>query len=259
MICKQTGKFGFVLTFILLTIATVRSEDFVCHWAAVPLTIDGAADEEAWTRAQVIDGFRIPGATQAEAIALPKTATRARLLWDRQYLYFYAQLDDHDLFADVIERDGKTWDNDVFEIFLKPGREHTGYYEFQVNAAGTEMDLFLPDKNSGGYSVLKSANTFHMQTKVQRRGTLNERGDRDVGWSVEGRIPWIDFMPTGGRPDVDEKWLMALCRYDYTQDTEPELSSCAPLSKLDFHLVEDYAPLRFASAAESDPVALTHI
>ncbi len=257
MICKQTGKFGFVLTFILLTIATVRSEDFVCHWAAVPLTIDGAADEEAWTRAQVIDGFRIPGAKQAEAIALPKAATRARLLWDRQYLYFYAQLDDHDLFADVIERDGKTWDNDVFEIFLKPGREHTGYYEFQVNAAGTEMDLFLPDKNSGGYSVLKSANTFHMQTKVQRRGTLNERGDRDVGWSVEGRIPWIDFMPTGGRPDVDEKWLMALCRYDYTQDTEPELSSCAPLSKLDFHLVEDYAPLRFASAAESDPVAMT--
>ena len=226
----------------------LRADDFVCHWASNAITIDGVADDPSWTKAQVIDNFRIPATNGVK----PSTTTRARLLWDRQYIYFFADLEDHDLFGDITERDAMTWNNDVFEIFLKPGATEPGYYEFQVNAAGTEMDLFLPDQKSGGYAALKSANTFQMKTAVVRRGTLENRKDRDEGWSVEGRIPWVDFMPTGGRPDVNEVWSIALCRYDYTLGKAPELSSCAPLSKLNFHLVEDYAKLRFAGAGEGD-------
>ncbi len=225
-----------------------KADDFVCHWAAGEIAIDGVANEAAWKRAQVIDRFVIP-ATDGKK---PATTTHARLLWDRQYIYFFADLEDHDLFGDITERDAMTWNNDVFEIFLKPGATEPGYYEFQVNAAGTEMDLFLPDQKSGGYAALKSANTFQMKTAVLRRGTLDNRNDRDEGWTVEGRIPWVDFMPTGGRPNVNEVWSMALCRYDYTLGKDPDLSSCAPLSKLNFHLVEDYAKLRFAGAGEGD-------
>ncbi len=224
------------------------SEDFVCHWAHAPIIIDGSDDDPAWSHATTIDRFRIPGSSNS----IPKTATRARLLWDRQYLYFFAELEDHDLFADVTEHDGKTWNNDVFEIFLKPSREAPGYYEFQVNAAGTEMDMFLPDQKSGGFDALKSANDFHWKSQVRRNGTLNQRGDRDRSWTVEGRIPWLDFMPTGGRPGLDEVWQLALCRYDYTLDEKPELSSCAPLTKLNFHRHEDFATLRFAPASETD-------
>jgi glucose/arabinose dehydrogenase len=228
-----------------------QADDSVCHWATGPVTIDGIADDSSWQRAQVIDNFRIPASNGRK----PTTTTRARLLWDRQYIYFFADLEDHDLFGDITERDAMTWNNDVFEIFLKPGATEPGYYEFQVNAAGTEMDLFLPDQKSGGYAALKSANTFQMRTAVVRRGTLENRHDRDDGWSVEGRIPWVDFMPTGGRPDVNEVWSIALCRYDYTLGKDPELSSCAPLSKLDFHLLEDYAKLRFAGVGEGNKAA----
>lgn len=223
-------------------------QDLVCHWASSPIVVDGQANESAWHNAQVIDHFRIPATVKN----VPATSTKARLLWDRQHLYFFAELEDHDLFADVTEHDGKTWDNDVFEIFLKPSEEASDYYEFQVNAAGTEMDMFLPDRKSGGYQALKSANAFHWNTKVQRTGTLNVRNDRDEKWTVEGRIPWLDFMPTGGRPDMDEVWRLALCRYDFTLDQKPELSSSAPLTKFDFHRVEDYAPIRFAAASESN-------
>lgn len=228
----------------------LHADQFLCHWAPGPIAIDGVAEEAAWQKAQVIDGFKIPASDLK-----PQTATRARLLWDRQYIYFYADLEDRDLFGDITERDAMTWNNDVFEIFLKPGRSEPGYYEFQVNVAGTEMDLFLPDQKSGGYAALKSANSFQMKTAVMRRGTLDNRNDTDEGWSVEGRIPWIDFMPTGGRPDVDEVWSMALCRYDYTLGQPPQLSSCAPLSKFNFHLVEDYAQLRFVGASEDDSTA----
>ena len=239
-----------LIAFSLFSFAApaARADDAVCRWAAGEVVIDGTADEAAWKNATTIANFRIPVSGLAT-----KSTTAARLMWDRQYLYFFAQLEDRDLFADVVERDGQTWDNDVFEMFFKPSRSESGYYEFQVNAAGTEMDLFLPDQKSGGYEALKSANAFQMKTAVVRRGTLNERSDRDEGWSVEGRIPWIDFMPTGGRPSVDEVWSMALCRYDYTLDESPELSSCAPLSELNFHRVEDYVALRFAGPSESDP------
>ena len=226
----------------------VLGDEFACHWAHGPIVIDGNADDEAWVNATVIDGFRIPASAAPE----PQTATRARLLWDRQYLYFFAELEDHDLFADITEHDGKTWNNDVFEIFLKPSREANGYYEFQVNAAGTEMDMYLPDQKSGGFDVLKSANDFHWKTAVRRNGTLNQRDDRDQSWSVEGKIPWLDFMPTGGRPELDEVWQLALCRYDYTLGQRPELSSCAPLTKLDFHRYQDYAFIRFASGSETN-------
>lgn len=215
------------------------------------MVIDGVADESAWQRAQLIDDFQIP----SSGGLWPTTKTRARLLWDRQFIYFFADLEDHDLFGDVTERDGMTWNNDVFEIFLKPTAKEPGYYEFQVNAAGTEMDLFLPDQKSGGYGALKSANAFQMKTAVVRIGTLENRSDRDEGWSVEGRIPWVDFMPTGGRPDINELWSIALCRYDYTLGQQPELSSCAPLSKVNFHWVEDYAKLRFAGPGEHDAAA----
>lgn len=225
------------------------ADEFVCHWTNEPLVIDGAADEAAWSHAQVIDRFRIPGTDQRT----PKTTTRARLLWDRQYLYFFAELEDHDLFADVTEHDGKTWDNDVFELFFRPSSQAPGYYEFQVNAAGTMMDLYLPDQHSGGYTALKSSHPFHMQSMVVRRGTLNQRQDQDDAWSVEGRIPWLDLMHTGGRPEIDEVWTMALCRYDYTLNQSPDLSSCAPLTKPSFHHLDDYAPLRFAGPAESQP------
>ena len=36
------------------------------------------------------------------------------------------------------------WHNDVFELFFRPDAAKPGYYEFQVNAAGTMFDMFYP-------------------------------------------------------------------------------------------------------------------
>jgi uncharacterized repeat protein (TIGR03806 family) len=219
---------------------------FECHWATTPIKIDGKADEEAWKHAQVIDAFYLPWLKKPRAA---RTATKARLLWDREYLYFFADMEDSDLYADVKEHDGQTWDNDVFELFFKPADDKPGYYEFQVNAAGTIMDMFLPRRGAGGFQRFKKDGDFHIEAKVVLRGTLNKWQDKDEGWSVEGKIPWKDFMRTGGRPGVDETWKFTLCRYDYSVDFEgPELSTCAPLKSQtfpDFHHFEDYASLKF--------------
>src|SRR5262245_48110017 len=120
----------------------VVATDYECRWATGPIEIDGKGDEAAWKAAQPIEKFGLNWLK--ENVRPSKTATKARLLWDRDYLYFFADLEDHDLFADVTEHDGKCWDNDVFELFFRPASDKPAYYEFQVNALGTKFDSIMP-------------------------------------------------------------------------------------------------------------------
>ncbi len=227
--------------------------DYECRFTEDTIQIDGRADEAAWKLAQPVGEFRMPwvrgGSDQ------PKAATRAKLLWDRDNLYFFAEMDDSDVFADVTEHDGKTWDNDVIELFFKPALDKPGYYEFQVNAAATTMDMFLPRRGAGGYDRFKADGDFDFKAAVQVHGSLNRWADTDTGWSAEGRLAWKDFARSGGRPSPGEHWTFALCRYDYSIDFEgPALSTSAPLKTNPtpmFHYFEDYAPLRFVGPEQS--------
>jgi uncharacterized repeat protein (TIGR03806 family) len=218
---------------------------YQCRWTDEAIKLDGTADEPAWRDAQTIDDFRFPW--QPNDKKATRAKTKARLLWDREYLYIFADLDDADLLSHVTEHDGKIWSDDVLELFLKPALDKPGYYEFQVNPAGAKLDMFIPKRSPDAYDRHRSEGTFHFDAQVALRGTPNNSDDADRGWSVEARIAWRDLMRTGGRPEPGETWRFALCRYDYAAGREPELSTCAPLSseKPDFHRHEDYAPLRF--------------
>ena len=223
--------------------ATTQSS-YECRWTSTPIIIDGSDDDPAWKNAQIIDNFKLWW-LQGDA-RKPHTATKARLLWDRDYLYFYADMEDKDLYANTTEHQGTLWEGDVFELFLKPAVDKPAYYEFEVNPANATLELFLPSRNSGGWLKYKDTTRIEMKTAVRLRGTLNHKEDQDEGWSVEGRIPWRDFAPTGGRPKPGESWTFAFCRNDVSVDkTTSELSSSAPLTKPEFHRYEDYSTLRF--------------
>src|SRR3712207_8738277 len=51
----------------------------------------------------------------------------------RSTLFPYTTLFRSDLFAKVTEHNGTIWEDDVFEVFLKPAENKPGYYEFEVN------------------------------------------------------------------------------------------------------------------------------
>src|SRR5437868_12779865 len=75
-------------------LGAVRSAE--CRWATGPLKLDGVLDEAAWKSAPVLSEF------SPYWLGRPaKTATRARLLWDKDNLYFAAEMEDADLYADV--------------------------------------------------------------------------------------------------------------------------------------------------------------
>src|SRR5262249_7813713 len=126
--------------------------EFECRFTELPIKIDGKGDDEAWKHAQTIDNFYLPWLKEPRAA---KTTPTATLLWDRDYLYFFADMEDTDLYADITEPDGQLWENDVFELFFKPADNKPGYYELQVNAAGAVLDMFLPRRGAGGYQRFK--------------------------------------------------------------------------------------------------------
>jgi len=212
-----------------------------CRRATGAIQIDGKIGEPAWLNAETLTNFAVYWQNRK-----PKTATTARLLWDDDYLYFAADMEDTDLYADVKEHNAMTWTNDVFELFFKPAENRLTYYEFQVNAANTQLELFLPSRGSGGWQRFAPTTRLGMESAVQLRGTLNHWQDKDEGWSVEGRIPWKAFEVSGGRPKAGDHWRFALCRYDYSVSFDrAELSSTAPLTVSDFHRYEDYGMLTF--------------
>jgi hypothetical protein len=212
-----------------------------CRRVSGPIKLDGALDEPAWQKAPVLSAFSAYWLGRKA-----KTATKARLLWDDDYLYFGAEMEDADLYADVKEHNGITWENDVFELFFKPSPDRLGYYEFQVTPLNTRLELFFPSRGAGGYRRFASAGTLGMEAAVKLDGTLNNWRDRDRGWTAEGRIPWSAFKATGGRPAPGDRWRFALCRYDYSTDFDrAETSSSAPLTQPDFHRYEDYGELTF--------------
>jgi len=227
------------MIFCFLVVASAT--DFECRWAASPPKIDGKLDDAVWQNAQLVDAFA--SAWLPEGERKPPTATKARLLWDREYLYFAAEMEDTDVLATITEQDGAIWLCDVFELFFKPAKDTPGYYEFEVNAANAKLDMFLASRGSGGYTRHARDRDFHIESAVQVRGTINNWSDTDKGWTVEGRIPWRDFLPTGGRPAPGEVWMHSLCRYDYSAGLEnPALSTNTPVAsanKADFHRYED--------------------
>src|SRR5690242_12238351 len=124
---------------------------FECRWADAPVNLDGAADEPAWKRAQAIDSFHLFGEKA-------KAGTRAKLLWDRDYLYFFADLDDSDLVSD-----------DALALFVKPAADRPGYFEFRVTAAGTVSDRFYPKRDLDSLDKPQGAGEFPVEAKVTLR------------------------------------------------------------------------------------------
>src|SRR5947208_5082077 len=163
-----------IFALVLAALACLRAkaaEPAECRWTQERITIDGLADEPAWARAQVIDNFQMFWKKDGER--KPIHSTKARLLWDREYIYFFAEMEDADLFADVTQHNGRLWDNDVFELFFKPADDKPGYFEFEVNAANATLEQFFEKRESNGVGQLNENYPSELKTAVRVRGTPN--------------------------------------------------------------------------------------
>jgi hypothetical protein len=216
----------------------IVTREAYCRWAIKPPVLDGKLDDKCWEETVPIAQFASYWTKTSRA------GTKAYLVWDDEALYYGATMNDNELRAYGTKRNDTLWDGDVFEMFFKPSVEKPAYYEFQANPRALIFECYFPKRGDSPKDFSK-APLLGNKAVVTLNGTLDHPGDRDKGWTVEGRIPWSAFEPTG-KPKPGDEWRFAMCRYDYGPDgTQPVLMSSAPLTRPSFHQHEDYGKLRF--------------
>jgi hypothetical protein len=232
---------------LLVSETDIVTRAAVCRWAAEPPVLDGKLDDRCWQRGAVIDRFGSFWTNPPKS----RPGTFAYLVWDDDALYYAGSMTDAELRSYGTKRNDHLWNGDVFELFLKPSAERPEYYEFQANPRAVVFEAPFP-KRGHDFGGFANAPLLGSKAVVALKGTLDQPGDRDEGWSVEGRIPWSAFAPSGGKPKPGSEWLFAICRYDYGKEgTDPVTMSSAPLTKSSFHRYEDYGKLRFEGPGEN--------
>jgi hypothetical protein len=184
-----------------------------------PLSIDGRLDDPAWRRASWTAAFVD---IEGPARPVPRRSTRVRMLWDDQYWYIAAELEEPDLWATIRQRDAVIFRDNDFELFVDPSGTAHRYFEVEVNQFATVWDLFLPKPYREGGHAINEWNIDGLKIRVGLDGTINDSRDRDHGWTVEMAIPWAAFADSGHNvvpPRSGDSWRVNFSRVEWDVDT----------------------------------------
>jgi hypothetical protein len=167
--------------------AFIPTKSYRAHKINTKLIIDGLAKEEVWSQAEWTDNFiDIEGSEKPR----PYYQTKVKMLWDTEYLYFYAELEEPAIWANLTERDAVIFYDNDFEIFIDPDGDTHNYHELEINAFNTVWDLLLTRAYRDAGHALNNWNLKGLKTAISLDGTINNPSDKDIGWSVEIAIPW---------------------------------------------------------------------
>jgi hypothetical protein len=212
----MTGMTRWVLTLIALQLASAQTapERYTCLRASSPIRIDGRLDDPAWRNAPWTAAFvDIEGDTKPR----PRFQTRAKMLWDDQFFYIAAELEEPHVWATLTQHDSVIFHDNDFEVFLNPSGDGRNYFEFEINALNTSWDLFLPKPYREGGKSDDSWDIPGLQTGIGIHGTLNNPSDIDRGWTVEIAIPWTSFASRAPvhRPAPGDEWRVNFSRVEW--------------------------------------------
>ena len=145
------------------------------------------------------------------------------MLWDDMYFYVAAELEEPDVWANLVKRDTIIFYDNDFEVFIDPDGDTHRYYELEINAFSTEWDLFLdrPYRDQG--KAIFFWDIRGLKTAVSVNGTINKPGDKDEGWTVEIAFPWEvlrECAPEGRPPKAGEQWRVNFSRVEWKTEVK---------------------------------------
>lgn len=182
----------------------------------VPIVVDGMDNEKVWSKAPWTTLFTDIVTGELEGV---EKETRAKMLWDDDFLYLYVLLEESDIWASLKEHDSSVYQDNAFEIFIDPDGDTHNYFEIQFNAHGTVWDLFMPKPYRNGGQSLSTWDVKGLKKAIHINGTLNDPEDKDNDWSIELAIPINSIKMNGDRKPQDGViWRMNLSRVDWDLD-----------------------------------------
>ena len=240
---------------------------YVAYRAPSPLTVDGKLDEPAWAAAAWSDAFvDIEGDSRPR----PRFRTRVKMLWDDEYFYVAAEMEEPDLWGTLTARDSVIFHDNDFEVFIDPDGDTHAYYELEVNALGTPWDLMLIKPYRDGGPAIDAWDIAGLKVGVDVRGTINRPGDRDDGWTRRDRDAVADPARGGARAAsrrgraIDgastsraSQWQMDVADGRYakrlkpgTKDPLPENNWVwSPQGAINMHMPERWGFVQFSATA----------
>ena len=209
-----TSLCWFCLVFHAQSQETPTPSHYVCYKADSPLTIDGNANEKSWKKAAWTDDFKDITGDQR---LMPRFRTRAKMLWDNEYFYVFAEICEPHIWANLKQRDTTIYNNNDFEVFIDPDGDTHRYYEYEMNALNTQWDLLLTKPYRDRGIPVTSWNFENMNSAVHIEGTLNNSSDIDQLWSVEIAFPMKSMRDsTGVIPVKDgDQWRVNFSRVEW--------------------------------------------
>jgi hypothetical protein len=230
------------------------------------IEIDGQANEAAWAKAAWASAFTD---IEGEFKPAPKLPTKAKMLWDDDYLYIYAKLEEPHIWGDITEHDAIIYHNNDFEVFIKPFEEQSFYYEIEVNALNTIMDLMMPKAYRLGGDALMHWDVKGLKSAVHIEGTLNNAHDEDRYWAIEMAIPFRSLHSYAGKatPKLDSFWRINFSRVQWQHEIingtyarkksgnklVPEDNWVwSPIGVVNMHHPERWGYLKFVDTAQAD-------
>lgn len=245
----------------------ISPRGYVCWHAKAPIKVDGLLDDAAWANAPWTDDFvDILG----DARPKPRFRTRAKLLWDDDYLYVAAELEEPHVWATLTNHDSVIFNDPDFEMFIDPRGETQPYYEFEMNALNTTWDLRLNKPYQDGGKPDDAWEIPGARTAVHIDGTLSHPADTDRGWTVEFAFPWKALAGDArhaGPPGEGEQWRINFSRVEWqiattngayvkVPKTPEDNWVWSPQGVVDMHRPEMWGIVQFTSKPENETISV---
>jgi hypothetical protein len=200
--------------------------------------IDGTLGKEEWDRAAVAE---LVGSFDGSK---PTLRTTFRILWDDRNLYLGFDSEDPDVWGKLLKHDDPIYNEEVVEVFLDANADGKSYNELQVSPRNVTFDASFVARRSDLPTAMAWESA--MKTAVQVRGTLDDPGDRDDGWSAEMQIPFKSLTELPNLPPKPgDRWRFNAYRLEHLQRRQIEGSAFSPLYVGDFHHLPRFGWLQF--------------
>lgn len=193
-------------------------QNYVCYRSSGEIQMDGQLNETCWENVPWTDNFTdIEGGLKPA----PYYRTRVKMLWDDNYLYIAAELEEPHIWATFTERESVIFHENNFEVFIDPDGDTHNYYEYEVNALGTEWDLMLTKPYRFGGLPISAWDIAGMKKGIYLNGTINDPWDTDISWTIEMAFPWkilAEAAPYLSKPKPGNQWRINFSRVQWKLD-----------------------------------------
>ncbi len=218
--------------------------DYLVRRTAPP-PLDGGWDHPAWQAAVTVRvaHFRPEGAPDHQPVV------EARLLHDDTA--FYGQFRVADRFVRCVTRafNGPVYEDSCVECFLRP-RGTGGYFNFEFNCGGALLSSFIedPTRVPGGFKrfqMLPGLLGAQVGRHTTRPGLTEPELSEPLTWTLAFRIPALVFEPYHGQvaPLGGQIWTGNFYKCG-DKTSHPHWASWAPVSRLNFHVPDEFGTLR---------------